>query len=68
MTFISFIISILWLISFDILCGFGLFIVWKYFDLKYFSTSEISLLREENAYLKQENKKLHGTSDEFWQK
>lgn len=59
-------VSLLWLISADCLIGFGLFLLWKYLDLKYFSTSEIELLKEENKYLKNENKKVNGTSDDFW--
>ena len=61
-----FIVNLLWVVSVDILVGFSLFLIWKYLDLKYFSTSEITLLKEENKYLKEENKKVHGSSDEFW--
>lgn len=65
MNFLEFIISILWIISIDSLFGFLLFIVWKYFDGKYFSTFEIETLKEENNYLKKENKKIGGSSS-FW--
>ena len=64
--FISFIVSILWLISIDIMVGFGLFLLWKFLDIKYFCTSEIELLKEENRYLKEENKKVNGSSSDFW--
>lgn len=67
MNFLSFIISILFLISIDFLLGFALFLLWKYLDIKYFSTSEIELLKEENSYLKKENKKVNGASSEFWE-
>lgn len=63
--YLIYIIYLLFIISLDAICGFGLFLLWKYLDLKYFSTSEIELLREENKYLKEENKKVHGSS-EFW--
>lgn len=66
MNFISFIIWILVIISFDSLFGFGLFLIWKYLDLKYFSTSEIELLKQENKYLKEENRKFGGNNTEFW--
>ena len=66
MNFLQFLISILWLISFDCSIAFILYIVWKYFDRKYFSDFEIEQLKEENAYLKKENKKVNGASSEFW--
>lgn len=65
MNILSFLISLLWIISIDCLFGFLLFIVWKYFDGKYFSSFEIETLKEENAYLKKENKKIGGCSS-FW--
>lgn len=65
---LCFIAIILVVISFTSCSGFALFLAWKYLDLKYFSTSEIELLRQENEYLKEENKKIHGTSDDFWRK
>lgn len=63
---LSFIIWILFIISFDSLFGFMLFLIWKYLDLKYFSTSEIELLKQENKYLKEENRKFGGNNTEFW--
>lgn len=53
-----FILYILTLISCDVAVGFVIFIFYKYFDLKYFSTTEIELLKEENEYLKKEIKKV----------
>lgn len=49
-----FILYILTLISCDVAVGFVIFIFYKYFDLKYFSTTEIELLKEENEYLKRD--------------
>lgn len=66
MTWKEFIIEFLRLVSFDFGSGFILYLVWKYIDLKYFSTFDVETLRRENAYLKQENKKVEGTSAEFW--
>ena len=37
-----------------------------YFDKKYMSQLEINILQEENKYLKKENKKVNGTSADFW--
>ena len=54
------------LISFDIIIGILLFLLWRYLDCKYFSTSEIELLKNENEYLKQENKKVSCSSSEFY--
>ena len=68
MNFLEFFIKLLTLISFDILLGFIVWIFYKYIDLKYFSTFEISVLKEENTYLKNENKKINGTSTDFWSK
>ena len=68
MSFLEFLIKLLGLISFDILIGFLIYIFYKYIDLKYFSTFEITTLKEENAYLKNENKKMNGTSTNFWDK
>lgn len=62
---LSFIICILAIVCFTCIHGFALYLVWKFLDLKYFSTSEIELLREENKYLKEENKKVNGSSV-FW--
>ena len=66
MNYLSFIFGILCLVSLDIILGFLVYIVWKYFDLKYFSEFEITKLRNENEYLKKENKKINGVSDDFW--
>lgn len=65
MTILEFLINLLWLISIDSLLGFVLFIAYKYFDYKYFSELEIITLKEENNYLKQENRKKNGTSTFF---
>ena len=54
------------LISFDVIIGILLFLLWRYLDCKYFSTSEIELLKNENEYLKQENKKVSCSSSEFY--
>lgn len=67
MDFLSFIFGLLCLISIDIIVGFIVYTFWKYFDLKYFSKLEISLLKKENEYLKEENKKVNGSSTEFWE-
>ena len=66
MNFLSFIFGLLCLVSIDIILGFIVYTLWKYFDLKYFSDLEISLLKQENEYLKEENKKINGTSNDFW--
>lgn len=66
MNSLSFIFGLFCLISIDIILGVVLFIFYKYFDLKYFSNLEIQELKEENKYLKEENKKLNGTSSNFW--
>lgn len=66
MNILSFIFGLFCLISIDIILGVVLFIFYKYFDLKYFSNLEIQDLKEENKYLKEENKKLNGTSSNFW--
>lgn len=65
MSFSEFIINFLWLVSLDVLFGFLLWMFYKYMDLKYFSSFEISVLKEENNYLKNENKKINGTSTFF---
>lgn len=62
MNFFEFLIHIFKIISLDVISGFIIWFIYKYFDLKYFSSFEISLLKRENEYLKEENKKLNGTS------
>ena len=62
MDFLEFLINLLRLISFDVLVGFLIWLLYKYIDLKYLSNFEISILKEENTYLKNENKKVNGTS------
>lgn len=66
MNWLSFLFGLLCLASLDIILGFIVYTFWKYFDMKYFSQLEISLLKEENKYLKEENKKINGVSDKFW--
>ena len=66
MSFLSFLFGLLCLVSIDIILGFLIYTLWKYFDMKYFSQLEINLLKEENKYLKEENKKVNGTSNDFW--
>ena len=63
---LSFLFGLLCLISIDVVIGFILFIIYKYLDLKYFSNLEIEQLKTENKYLKEENKKINGTSTNFW--
>lgn len=62
MNFLEFLIKLLGLISLDAIFGFLVFILYKYIDLKYFSTFEITILKQENEYLKKENRKFSGTS------
>ena len=66
MTWKEFIIEFLRLVSFDFGFGFILYLIQKYIDLKYFSTFDVETLRRENEYLKKENRKVEGTSTEFW--
>lgn len=66
MNFLNFIFGILCLTSIDVVLGFLLYLLYKFLDLKYFSVSEVSILRQENEYLKNENKKINGTSTSFW--
>ncbi len=66
MNSLSFIFGLLCLISIDSILGLITFTFYRYFDLKYFSKLEISMLKEENKYLKEENKKVNGTSANFW--
>lgn len=66
MNVLEFIYRILFLISNDFFIGFILYIAYNYFDKKYMSNLEINILKEENNYLKEENKKINGTSTDFW--
>uniref|UniRef100_A0AAU8B7T9 Uncharacterized protein n=1 Tax=Dulem virus 59 TaxID=3145770 RepID=A0AAU8B7T9_9VIRU len=66
MNFLGFLLGFLILVSSDCLIGFLIWILYKYIDLKYFSDFEITTLKEENKYLRQENKKINGTSADFW--
>lgn len=68
MDFLSFVFGLLCLISIDVILGFIIYTLWKYFDMKYFSELEINILKNENEYLKQENAKVNGTSSDFWRK
>lgn len=65
---LCFIVSIVAIFSHTCLVGFALYLAWRYLDLKYFSTSEIEQLKAENKYLKEENKKINGTSVDFYGK
>lgn len=66
MNYLSFIFGILCLVSLDIILGFLVYIVWKYFDLKYFSEFEITKLKNENEYLKEQNQKINGSDSDYW--
>jgi len=66
MNSLEFIYKMLRLISIDVIVGFIVYVFYTYFDKKYMSQLEISLLQEENNYLKKENKKVNGTSADFW--
>ena len=66
MTWKAFILGLLVLVSFDSMISFILYLVWKYIDLKYFSNFEISTLKEEIKFLRNENKKVGGASTDFW--
>lgn len=66
MVFFEILFKYLCLISFDILFGFLAFLLWKYVNDTYFSHLELTLLREENKYLKEQNLKVNGTSTDFW--
>lgn len=63
---LEFIINLLWIISIDLILCFILFTIYRYIDYKYFSKLEIEQLKAENKYLKEENKKINGTSTNFW--
>ena len=62
----EFFIELLRLISFDCGVGFILYIAWRYIDMKYFSTFTVETLKRENEWLKEENRKINGTSTNFW--
>lgn len=66
MSGLGFFLGLLILISADIMLGFIIFTFYRYFNLKYFSDIEINQLKEENKYLKEENKKISGSSANFW--
>lgn len=66
MNWLSFIFGILCLVSLDIILGFITYTIWKYFDLKYFSEFEITKLRNENEYLKEQNQKINGSDSDYW--
>lgn len=66
MSWKEFFIELLRLVSFDFGLGFILYLVWKYIDLKYFSTFDVETLKRENEYLKKENRKIEGASTSFW--
>jgi len=66
MNSLSFILGLLSLVSVDIMLGFLIFILYKYVDLKYFSNLEIEQLKEENKYLREENKKVNGSNSFMW--
>ncbi len=65
MNFLEFIIELLKIGSFDVIMGFILYVGYKYFDRKYNSDLKITVLEEENKYLKQENQKVNGSTS-FW--
>lgn len=66
MNYLEFIIDLLTLISFDIFIGFITYVGYNFFDKKYNSNLEINILKEENKFLKEENKKVNGSSTSFW--
>ena len=65
MNFLEFLINLGWLVSIDCFIGFVLYVFYNYFDKKYNSSLEITILKQENEFLKQENQKLNGTSSDF---
>ena len=65
MNFLEFIIELLKIGSFDVIIGFILYVGYKYFDRKYNSDLKITVLEEENKYLKKENQKVNGYTS-FW--
>lgn len=66
MMFFELLLKYLVLISIDVFVGFIIWIIYKYIDLKYFSSFEITTLKEEIKYLRNENQKINGTSTNFW--
>ena len=70
MNFLSFLINLGWLVSVDCFVGFILYVSYNYFDNKYNSKLEINVLKSENDFLKNENRKISITStnnsDDFW--
>lgn len=66
MSLSSFVFGLLVLASVDTIIGFILYVMYKYLDLKYFSSLDIVTLKEENKYLREENKKINGSSSYFW--
>lgn len=66
MNSLEFIYKMLSLISIDVIVGFIVYVFYTYFDKRYMSQLEINVLKEENKYLKEENKKVNGTSADFW--
>lgn len=66
MSWKEFFIELLRLASFDVIVGFVLYIGFQYFNRKYNSKLDISVLEEENKFLKEENKKINGASTDFW--
>lgn len=66
MNYLQFIISLLTLVSIDVFVGIIVFEFYHYFNDKYKSQLEVVTLREENKYLKEQNKKVDGTST-FWE-
>ena len=65
MNFLEFIIELLKIGSFDVIIGFILYVGYKYFDRKYNSDLRITILEEENKYLKEQNQKINGSTN-FW--
>lgn len=65
MSLLEFLLGLLKLISFDCLLGFLIWILYKYIDYKYLSQLDIVTLKEENKFLKQQNKSFNGTSTFF---
>ncbi len=61
----EFIIEFLKIASFDGIMGFILYVGYRYFDRKYNSDLRITMLEEENKYLKEQNQKINGSTN-FW--